>query len=194
VARVGGDDWVNTFVPQGDQSNADVVALAISPVGEVWLFGETNTSLELPDGSTLARDGPSDVVLGRISLDGTFLTAWQPFGGTNSEHATGFALDDDGSVVLAGWFNGELTDLGLTAPAGESDAFLAIFPPTEGSAATCARDVATSGSARALALAVFQGEAALVGDFDGAIDIDGTMYDAFGTLGTVDGFFAAYGL
>jgi hypothetical protein len=81
-------------------------ALAVDRDGNQILTGSFAGRLEIA-GSTLQSAGGTDIYLAKINRAGAPVFPPQRFGGAGDDAATGVAVDDDGSIVLAGTIQGE---------------------------------------------------------------------------------------
>ncbi|MES1206939.1 MAG: hypothetical protein ABUS79_13465 [Pseudomonadota bacterium] len=82
-------------------------AVAVDREGNQVLVGAFAGRLQVPGGE-LASAGGIDIFVTKTSRAGTPVFPPQRFGGPGDDAATGVAVDDDGSIVLAGTFQGEI--------------------------------------------------------------------------------------
>lgn len=108
----------------GDSMSQSGTAIAVDALGNSYLGGDFQGSVDLGNGS-MTSAGASDVFV--AMLDTTGGPVWtQRFGDSADQHLTSLAVDASGSVIVTGQFQGEI-DLGagpLTS-AGGNDIFVA---------------------------------------------------------------------
>ncbi len=143
--------------------------VATDSTGNVVVVGEFSDTVKL--GNTLTSQGGSDVLLASFAgLTGTLLWA-RSFGGHQDDAAWGLALDSDGSIVMAGYFNFDVefgTGKALMNKGGY-DIFTARYSP-QGSA-LWERSFGGSGTDRAWGVAIAANHGvAVAGDFSQPIN------------------------
>ncbi len=109
-------------------------AVAVDRQGNQVLVGAFAGNLRVPGGE-LASAGGTDIFVTKTSRAGTPVFPPQRFGGPGDDAATGVALDDDGSIVLSGTFQGEIDFGGQRLKAqvrhpGQRAVFIARLDPT----------------------------------------------------------------
>lgn len=155
-------------------------AVAMDDAGNVVVTGFAGSPVDF-GGGALTGAGSAELFLARYDAAGAHVWSWLR-GGTGEEIGNGVALDDDGSVVLAGEFNGT-TNLGganLTS-AGSDDIFVARYDASGahqwsrrfGNVQFClATDVDVDSG----------GNAVVIGKFTGVVDFGGGSIN--GSLGS----------
>jgi hypothetical protein len=134
LTSAGGDDLFAVKLDQfgdpqwsvgaGDLSGQAGTAVGVSVLGDVFLGGDFQGSIDLGQG-TLVSAGASDVFLARLDSSGGPVWA-QRFGDAADQHLTSLAVDASGNVVVTGQFQGTI-DLGdgPHVSAGGNDVFIA---------------------------------------------------------------------
>lgn len=124
----GNHVWSQRF---GDAENQYVYGIAVDGDDNIILasdiYGNANFG-----GEDLVSLGERDICLAKFNSDGTHLWS-QRFGDSDDEGVRGLGTDQEGNIILAGWFGGAL-DLGGGAliSSGGDDMFLAKLDPTGG--------------------------------------------------------------
>jgi hypothetical protein len=133
VKSAGGHDiYLSRYTPSGKHqvsrrfggTSADqVTAAALDPRGGVVVTGTFFGTSDLGGGG-LAATGEEDLYVARYDDDGRHLWS-RAFGGPKLDESWAVAVDDDGTIVVAGAFEGEI-DLGggPLSSAGKRDGFL----------------------------------------------------------------------
>jgi len=80
--------------------------VAVDKQGNQILAGSFAGKLQIAGGE-LAGGGGTDIFVAKVNKAGAPVFPPQRFGGPGNDAATGVAVDDDGSIVLAGTFQGE---------------------------------------------------------------------------------------
>jgi hypothetical protein len=108
----------------GDLSGQSGTAIAVSVLGDVFLGGDFQGSIDLGQG-TLVSAGASDVFLARLDSSGSPVWA-QQFGDAADQHLTSVAVDTSGNVTMTGQFQGTIDfGDGPHTSAGGNDIFVA---------------------------------------------------------------------
>jgi hypothetical protein len=130
VARYGSDGtfvWAKSFGGTGDDRGTKLAALADGSCALTGYFYRSATfGAGEANQTTLTSAGGSDLFAARLSPDGTLVWA-KRFGGAAYDRGSDIATLADGSILLAGSFEGS-ADLG----AGEPNATTLIAPGSEG--------------------------------------------------------------
>ena len=113
----------------GDFSGQSGTAIAVSVLGDVFLGGDFQGSIDLGQG-TMVSAGASDVFLAR--LDSSGFPVWaQQFGDSADQHLTSVAVDTSGNVTVTGQFQGTIDfGDGPHTSAGGNDIFVAKLDPS----------------------------------------------------------------
>jgi beta-propeller repeat-containing protein len=134
ITSAGGDDLFAVKLDQfgdpqwsegaGDLSGQSGTAVAVNVLGDVFLGGDFQGSIDLGQG-TMVSAGASDVFLAR--LDSSGFPVWaQSFGDTADQHLTSLAVDASGNVTVTGQFQGTIDfGDGPHTSAGGNDIFVA---------------------------------------------------------------------
>ena len=113
--------WSQRF---GDPSAQAAHGVAVDPSGNVMMAGSYEGNLNF-GGGNLGRAGGIDAFVVMVDSDGNH--RWSKhFGDSESQVATGVAVDPSGDVVVAGWFQGTVNfGDGPLSAADSKDVFLA---------------------------------------------------------------------
>ncbi len=139
VSRGGADGFLIRLSPNGDMervfrfggTGADhITGVAVGPDDAVYLTGHFTGEINAdpgPDSYTIESNGGSDGFVIRLDAEGAFQWA-VPLQGEDSVHCRAIAVAPNGTVYVAGQFQGGMTAGGSTAgPADHSDAFVAAL-------------------------------------------------------------------
>ena len=108
----------------GDLAGQSGTAIAVSVLGDVFLGGDFQGSIDLGQG-TMVSAGASDVFLARLDSSGGPVWA-QRFGDSADQHLTSVAVDTSGNVTVTGQFQGTIDfGDGPHTSAGGNDIFVA---------------------------------------------------------------------
>ncbi len=173
----GDPEWAENA---GDLSGQSGTAVAVNVLGDVFLGGDFQGSIDLGSG-TMVSSGASDVFLAR--LDSSGFPVWaQSFGDSADQHLTSLAVDTSGNVTVTGQFQGTI-DFGDGAhtSAGGNDIFVAkidasglpLWSKTFG-------DVSFAQSGRSIS-ADPSGGVIIAGVFGGTVDFGGGSLTCKGT-------------
>lgn len=173
---------------------------ALGPDGSIVMAGAFEGSLDLDPGpGSRARLSAGDLDVFIVALDASGDLRWgQTLGGIGEDSAREAAMRPDGSVAVAGCFEGAVdfdpgpgTDVRTSN--GESDAFVTVLDAD--GALVWARTFGGGGIECALRVeAGSDGSVILAGGFDGTTDLDpGAALDAHATAGQFDAFIVALG-
>ncbi|MEM9219521.1 MAG: SBBP repeat-containing protein, partial [Cyanobacteria bacterium P01_F01_bin.150] len=122
-----GDAFIAKYDANGQQlwlqtlgsSDADFVAgIALDPSGNIYITGDTQGSL--PDNLS---QGETDAYLAKFNENGDRLWVKQ-FGTSSTDNSAGVAIDNAGTIFLAGRTSGSLFG---NSPIGQTDGWLAAF-------------------------------------------------------------------
>jgi hypothetical protein len=105
----GNHVWSNAFGSPLVSGEQIVKAVAIDPLGNVFLAGEFEGSIDLGGGS-LVSAGQRDVFLAKLTSSGQHVWS-KRFGAAQADFADDVAVDPTGNVVLLGKY-GDLVDFG----------------------------------------------------------------------------------
>lgn len=108
--------WTRQLGGAGDDTS---VALTLDALGRPYVRGHFQGSVDFDPGPGVAMRstrGTSDGFVWELDAQGAFRRAWQMGGAGCSSGGGGIALDDDGSVYVAGGFSGHGT---ITTPVGD---------------------------------------------------------------------------
>ena len=132
--------------------------------------------------------GKKDVFVAKITSAGTISWA-KTFGGTDDEFASALAVDNSGSIYLAGFFFGQITIGNITFTSrGKEDIF--VVKLRDDGTFIWAKQIGYSGIDRANALSFTKrGELLVAGSVEGGLSIDGVFLQ---TSGGTDGFIAKF--
>jgi len=157
-------------------------AVAVDKQGNEILAGSFAGRLRIA-GAELVSAGGTDAFLAK-TLNGAAVFPPMRFGGTGDDAATGVAVDDDGSIVVAGTFQGEATFGSQTLKAevrhaGQRAVFVARFDPA--GKLEWVKQIAVANLPTQVSVAVRPDHAILVGasgigtvaNRDGATDLKG---------------------
>jgi hypothetical protein len=176
--------WLHAY---GDSSDQTASALAVNAEGDIALSGTAKGTIDFGNIPWAGSDTDTDVVVVKLSSAGQALWS-RRFGDSCDQRASAAALSAGGNVLVAGDFCGKM-DFGTTTvetQAGEVDAFVALFD-TLGEDIYSLR-IGGKGNQVARAAAIdADGNAILVGSFDGALD-DGSGGGPVPTAGKEDAF------
>jgi hypothetical protein len=153
-------------------------AVAVNDSGHVYSTGSFEGFADLNPGpvfDVFLSAGDADVFVSKLDKDGSLLWALT-FGGSTEDYGEALALDGDGNVYVAGYFNGTSdfepgADVTNLTSAGDYDAFLSKFNADGdflwairlgGTSADQVRDMAVDTAGNIL----------LVGQFSGTADFD----------------------
>jgi len=166
--------WSKRFGSAGSEDNA--ASLAVSPAGEVVLFGNLAGTLDF-GGGPLTSAGQTDLFVARLDAEGNHLWS-QRFGDPDHQFAGDVAIDAAGAVVLTSAFRGSV-DLGGGAlvSSGEYDVLVAKLDPAGnhlwshryGDASHQRGLAVTTGAA---------GEVLFAGTMRGTMDLGGSLLQA----------------
>lgn len=175
VARLDPDGeltWLRSFGGAGDD---DALGVAVGSDGAVAVVGGFESLAELGGEERRQSAGGRDAFIMLLDPDGA--TRWQRgLGGEGWDEARAVALDDEGGLLVAGSFAGEVAfapdrEPALRRSSGDVDAFVASF-----SKAGQLRWVRSFGGAGAdvasAAARTTAGEVVVAGWFSGAVDFD----------------------
>jgi hypothetical protein len=127
VARLddaGNHVWSRRFAGTSHEMYPKNGVLRASESGEFYLAGSFEASLDFGTG-VLMSTGGRDIYVAKFTADGTCLWS-KRFGDTSDQDVSGAAVDEVGSLVIAGTFNGSLdVGGGALVSAGGKDMFLA---------------------------------------------------------------------
>ena len=164
----------------GDSMSQSGTAIATDALGNTYLGGDFQGSIDLGNGS-MTSAGASDVFV--AMLDSTGGPVWtQRFGDAADQHLTSLAVDASGSVIVTGQFQGviDLGDGPLTS-AGGNDIFVAKLDGS-GSAlwSKSFGDASFAQSGKSVASDV-SGSIIVAGTFGGSADFGGGALMCKGT-------------
>ncbi len=95
-------------------SNLEPQNIAVAPNGDAVVIVATVREAIIVDGVIIEPNGGADALVAKIDGDGSI--AWaRRLGDDDEQVATAAAIDDDGSIVVTGYFQGEI-DAGGNAP------------------------------------------------------------------------------
>ena len=168
--KSGAPLWARRF---GDDQQQGSTGVALDTSGAVLMTGYLKGAVDFGSGPPLTSAGGADVFLAKLDGSGAVLWA-QRFGDQQDQGSTGVAVDSDGRVVLAGYFDGTI-DFGsgpsLTSM-GASNVFIAKL---DGNGAVLwARGFGDSSYQEAIGVAMSaDSTVTLAGNFDGSIELGG---------------------
>jgi hypothetical protein len=156
----------------GDLTSQSGTAIAVSALGDVFLGGDFQGTVDI-GGGPMASAGGSDIFVARLDSAGG--PVWsQRFGDTADQHLVSLAVDVEENVVVTGQFQGTLDfGDGPHTSAGGNDIFVAKLDPSgsvlwsksfgDATFAQSARSVATDAGGNVVVAGTFGGTA----DFGG---------------------------
>jgi len=142
----------------GGSSTDGINAIIVDGDGNGYFVGQT-TSTDLPTSSPYqaANAGSQDVIIGKISSDGTSMSYVSYLGGTGSDDGSRIDIDSSGNAYITGWTAS--TDFPTSSPyqnsnaGGANDSFIAKINST-GSALTYSTYLGGTGNDRASDIAL----------------------------------------
>ncbi|WP_437959829.1 hypothetical protein WME76_09400 [Sorangium sp. So ce119] len=180
-ARLAADDGAGLDLKRFGAFDPQIVnALATDGNEGLLVAGEFSGTLAF-GGAPRTSAGGRDGYVARLDAEGREL--WlQPLGGRGFQAATGVAATATGRIVVAGRFSGVLTIGGdRLESAGGSDVFVASFDAD--GAPLWSRRFGDGFDQQARAVAVDEnGNAVVVGDFGGTLDLGGEPLESAGDL------------
>jgi hypothetical protein len=189
--------WARSF---SGSSYSAAWGTAIGPDGAVVVAGAFEGTIDLDPGRGVeeqASGGDLDAFVAVLDADGD-LRWGRTLGGDGEDSAREAVIRADGSIVVAGCFEGTVDfDAGpgteLHTANGETDAYATVLGPN--GAARWTRTFGGAGVECALRVdARRDGSVVLVGGFDGTTDLDpGAALDAHASAGEFDVFVVALG-
>lgn len=197
----GKDDPVLDWVISAGGSGADTGhGAAADPEGNIYVTGSFEGSATFGEGENAVtlESADTDMFLASYSADAELRWVIGAVAeGDSSARGEGVAIDEDGNVVVAGWFGesatfGEGADAVTVASAGGADMFLASYEPDGrlrwvrrggGSQLTRGQGVAMDGAGNAVVTGRFHG-AATFGEGAEAVTVE--------SAGSGDVFLASY--
>ncbi|WP_437757598.1 hypothetical protein [Sorangium sp. So ce1389] len=176
--------WVNSFGGSGDER---ATGIALDAQGDALVVGIFDGLLELSgDAADLTSRGGTDIFVAKFDRNGPAVWATQ-LGGAGDDHVSAVASDADGSLVIAGHFEGT-AQLGgePLVSAGGADAFVAKLDGA--GAPVWSRRLGGEGDQHATGVALgAAGDVFLAGRFEGEMELDGLPLVS---AGGVDAFVA----
>jgi hypothetical protein len=165
--------WQNSFGSIANDSATFPVQVAVDPSGSVALAGAVNGAIDF-GGGTLQPTPDKNGFVAKFDDQGNYLWANRFGSSPESQVATQVAVDPQGNVVVAGWFQGSL-DFGLGPLDGSTDGnqngFLAQFDASSG-ATVWSKGFASKQSVDVGAIAVDgTGDVVVAGNLDGYVDL-----------------------
>jgi hypothetical protein len=116
--------WARRF---GGASSDSLHSIAVDDAGDIYLAGQFSGSITFGSNATLTSSGSSDGFVAKLDPDGTPIWS-RRLGGTGADIAYTVAVRTDGSVGVAGSFNGGATFGSITLTSlGSSDGFAAVL-------------------------------------------------------------------
>lgn len=161
------------FKHYGDSADQKAGALAVNGAGEAAITGSARGTINFGNLDWMGGAADTDVVVAKLSSEGQALWS-RRYGDSCDQHGNAVALAASGNVLVAGDFCGKM-DFGATAveaSAGDTDVFVALIDAFGDDIYSRRLGGVGAQSARAAAMDE-QGNAVLVGSFNGAFD-DGT--------------------
>jgi hypothetical protein len=159
--------WLNRY---GDSSDQTASSLAVNAAGEIALTGTAKGTIDFGNIPWPGATTDTDVFVVKMSEAGQSLWS-RRFGDSCDQRGSAAALSSKGNLLIAGDFCGKM-DFGSTTvetQGGEVDAFIALFD-TLGEDVYSLR-IGGKGAQIARAAAIdAQGNAIIVGSFDGTLD------------------------
>jgi DNA-binding beta-propeller fold protein YncE len=166
----GGDFmWSRRF---GGASSNVVHSVAVDAAGDIAVAGDFSGVMEVSGASSLTSAGMLDGFVAKLSPFGALLWA-KSYGGPGDDSCQSAAVSANGDIHLAGYF-AETVDFGggALASGGGADAFVAKLTPFGGHIWSKSTKLALAQKARSIAVDA-QGNAVVLGVFNGAIDFGG---------------------
>jgi hypothetical protein len=181
----GGHTWSKRL---GGSGSDNAYGVAVDRNGSVLVAGSFYSPSVDFGGGALTNAGYQDAFVAKYASDGSYLWA-KRLGGANTDIATAVAVDTNGNVVVAGYFQGtvDFGGGGLTSGGG-SDIFVAKYA-SDGSYLWAKRFGGTSSDIPKAVAVDGSGNVAVAGYFQGTVNFGG------GTLtsaGSSDIFVAKY--
>lgn len=187
----GASQWSKNY---GDANNQFGVDTAVDAQGNVILAGTFAGTLNLGGAPLVGVDskqGESDIFVAKFDATGKHLWS-KSFAFTRDQSGKAVAVDAQGNIFLAGYFEGTVTFGGgshTSQGCCYEDAFLAKFDPT--GAYLWSKSFGDIGSQVAKGLAVdAQGNVVMVGQFQTVVDFGTGPLNA--GMATYDGFAAKF--
>jgi hypothetical protein len=167
----------------GDALSQSGAAIAVDALGNAFLGGDFQGSLDLGSGS-MTSAGASDIFV--AMLDGAGGPVWtQRFGDVADQHLSALAVDASGSVIVTGQFQGGI-DFGVGAhtSAGGNDIFIAKLDASGSPLwSKSFGDASFAQSGKSVASDV-SGSIVVAGTFGGSVDFGGGALVCKGTSNT----------
>ena len=176
--------WSKSF---GGSSTDVALGVGVDGVGNPWITGSFQGSVDFGDGS-LVSAGSTDAFVAGFYADGRIFNSWRE-GATGRDEGRGIGVDGAGNVVVAQSFEGSVSFGGQALTSrGYVDFALLQYAPT--GAVRWTRQAGGSNNDMLNDLAVNSaGEIAVTGTFISWIDLGGTSL--YGN-GSIDVFIAKY--
>jgi hypothetical protein len=168
--------WDRTF---GDEVGQSANNIAAGPDGSVVLSSIFEGTVDFGGGVPLVSAGGSNAYVAKLDANGEHVWS-KSFGSASGSQSLSVAVGATGDVTISGNFSGTIDfGGGLWTSAGATDGYVAWFTP-----AGVYRDAVqfgdavgqTANDARVDAL----GNVVVVGDFDGSIDLGGSLQTSAG--------------
>ncbi|UQA63365.1 hypothetical protein [Polyangium aurulentum] len=168
--------WAKSYGTPGAESAA---AVAVDAKGDIYMAGMLTMAIDLGGGPLWGNKGSVDVFLARLEDNGKHVWS-RRYGDSLGQWVHDIAVHPAGGVVIAGQFEGTI-DFGdgpLTSVGG-TDAFVARIDGT--GHAAWSKQFGGPGSQAARGVAVgADGQIAIVGDFEGSVDLGGGVLKSAG--------------
>jgi hypothetical protein len=165
--------WAKAYAVAGGGGFAPP-AVAVDPSGNIFFAGFLTGQLDFGITTLVSASGDADAFVAKVDAAGTTLWA-KKFGDPMKDQVINNARSDaDGNVILVGFFQGSLDDLGIVVPpaAGGTDAFVIKLDPS--GTPLWARWGGDTGYQSADAVAVTPaGDVVVAGRYDGSFSFNG---------------------
>lgn len=174
-------------------------AMTTDKTNYVYVVGEiegNNTTINFPGSAiTLTCINDNDILLAKYDLNGTLIWA-RSAGGWGGEKALGVSYDAVGNIYICGQYKDTMSFAGITTlypygPQGERDIFIAKY--NSNGDFQWAKSAGSTGRDEALSIKTDQwGNSYICGMYSDGANFSGTILNAAGTMGYLDGFIAKY--
>lgn len=170
--------WSQRF---GGASDDQAKALALGQNNEIMFIGTTKGSIDFGNGIQTANMGVADVLVAKLNAGGMPIWA-KTFGSAgNSQIGNGIDVDGSGHVVITGGFTGTIDfGGGILTSGGGNDIFVAKLDNAGAQIWSKRFGDANANQVGNGVVVTASGAPFVVGKYDGALNIDGTLITSAG--------------
>lgn len=172
----GNCNWIESM---GGSANDKVNAISVEPgFPGIRIIGDFESSDFTAQSANLNTNGASDIFVAEYNQSG-ILNWIESMGGSNFDHGYSITHNNTGELLITGEFEGMVDfELGpggggpILTSIGNSDAFVAKYPPSGGIPVWVNQLGGSSSTANGWSIAAIDNKVFLSGSYNGTIDLD----------------------